>query len=66
MAETLIAAAIAARVRRKLKEAGAFSEKTAKTPKELGISKEKWLEIPGVKKTRDGRYYVQCKDKKHC
>jgi len=39
MALTLIPAAIAARVRRKLKEAGAFSEKTAKTPKELGISR---------------------------
>lgn len=51
----------------KLKEAGAVSPKTAKKLKELekiGL-KEKWLEIPGVKRTPDGRYYLEC-DGKHC
>jgi len=61
---TPIIGAIATKVRRKLKKAGAFSEDTAKTPKELGVP-EKWLRMPGVKKTKDGRYYITCK-KKHC
>ena len=46
-----------------LKEAGANSEETAKTPKELKLD-EKWLKmsantiIPsGVVATKDGRYY---------
>ena len=48
-----------------LKEAGATSEETAKTPKELMLD-EKWLKmsantiIPsGVVATKDGRYYIK-------
>ena len=47
-----------------LQEAGATSEETAKTPKELNLD-EKWLKmsantiIPsGVVATKDGRYYL--------
>jgi hypothetical protein len=47
-----------------LKEAGATSEETAKTPQELNLD-EKWLKmsantvIPsGVVATNDGRYYL--------
>jgi hypothetical protein len=47
-----------------LKEAGATSEETAKTPEELKLD-EKWLKmsantiIPsGVVTTKDGRYYL--------
>ena len=53
-----------------LKEAGATSEETAKTPKELELD-EKWLKmsantiIPsGVAATKDGRYYLISKNKK--
>jgi len=53
-----------------LKEAGATSEETAKTPKELELD-EKWLKmsantiIPsGVVTTKDGRYYLISKNKK--
>jgi len=53
----LIPGAIATIARRKLKEASAFSEETAKKPEELGVP-EKWLQIPKVKKTDDGRYYL--------
>jgi len=48
---------------RKLKEAGAVSPGTAKKPEELGL-REKWLQLPQVGRTDDGRYYL--KDKKHC
>jgi hypothetical protein len=65
MAETLPIIAIVAKTKRKLKETRATSENTAKTPKELGLP-EKWLKIPGVKKTKDGRYYLELTDKKHC
>lgn len=55
--------------KKKLKKAGATSEKKAKTLEELnklGFDlKEKWLEIPSVKRTPDGRYYLEC-DGKHC
>jgi hypothetical protein len=61
MAASLIAASIATTARRKLKEAGAFSRNTAKKPEELNVP-EKWLQIPRVKKTEDGRYYL-CQDK---
>ncbi len=57
---------IVARTRRKLKEAGAISEETAKTPKELDLN-EKWLETSahaGVVATKDGRYYLTNKSKK--
>ncbi len=53
-----------------LKEAGATSEETAKTPKELDLD-EKWLKmsantiIPsGVVTTKDGRYYFISKNEK--
>jgi len=53
-----------------LKEAGATSKETAKTPKELELD-EKWLKmsantiIPsGVVTTKDGRYYLISKNKK--
>jgi len=57
--------------RNKIKKLGAISEETAKKPEELGV--EEWLlkritesKGLGVKRTSDGRYYVECKDKKHC
>lgn len=49
------------RIKRKVREAGAISEETAKTSKELCIDEStlKWLEfVKDVKKTRDGRYYI--------
>ena len=53
-----------------LKEAGATSEDTAKTPEDLKLD-EKWLKmsantiIPsGVVTTKDGRYYLISKNKK--
>ena len=49
---------IVARTKRKLKEAGATSEDTAKTPKELDLN-ERWLKMSahaGVVSTQDGRY----------
>ena len=58
--------AIIARTKRKLKEAGATSEQTAKTPKELDLN-EKWLKMSahaGVVATQDGRYYIISKSEK--
>jgi hypothetical protein len=53
-----------------LKEAGATSEETAKTPKELNLDK-KWLKMSantiifsGVVRTKDGRYYFISKNEK--
>jgi hypothetical protein len=53
-----------------LKEAGATSEETAKTPKELNLD-EKWLKMSantiifsGVVTTKDGRYYFVSKNEK--
>jgi hypothetical protein len=57
---------IVARAKRKLKEVGATSEETAKTPKELGLD-EKWLKLSahaGVVATKDGRYYLTSKSRK--
>jgi hypothetical protein len=57
---------IVARAKRKLKEVGATSEETAKTPKELDLD-EKWLKMSthaGVVATKDGRYYLTSKSKK--
>jgi hypothetical protein len=57
---------IIARTKRKLKEAGATSEETAKTPKELDLN-EKWLKMSshaGVVATQDGRYYIISKNEK--
>jgi hypothetical protein len=58
--------AIVARTKRKLKEAGATSEETAKTPKELDLN-ERWLKMSahaGVVATQDGRYYIVSKNEK--
>ena len=57
---------IVARSKRKLKEVGATSEETAKTPKELDLD-EKWLKMSahaGVVATKDGKYYLASKSKK--
>lgn len=57
---------VVARTKKKLKEAGAVSETTAKTPKELGLS-ERWLKTSsraGVSVTKDGRYYLRSKSEK--
>jgi hypothetical protein len=57
---------IVARTKRKLKEAGATSEETAKTPRELDLN-ERWLKMSahaGVVATRDGRYYIISKNEK--
>ena len=59
---------IVARTKEKLKKAGALSEDTAKTPKELDL-KERWLKTSasaGVAATKDGRYYLVSKSgRKH-
>jgi hypothetical protein len=70
MAVAAYAGWIVERTIRALKEAGAISEETAKTPKELRLD-EKWLKmsantiIPsGVVATKDGRYYLTGKNEK--
>ena len=64
MAVAAYAAWVLDRTKKALKEAGATSEETAKTPKELKLD-ERWLKmsantiIPsGVVATKDGRYYL--------
>ena len=59
------AAWVLEQTKKALKEAGATSEETAKTSKELMLD-EKWLKmsantiIPsGVVATKDGRYYIK-------
>jgi|GEM_PF-3651860 len=57
---------IVARAKRKLKEVGATSEETAKTPEELDLD-EKWLKMSshaGVVATKDRRYYLTSNSKK--
>lgn len=52
---------------KKIKEAGAISEETAKTSKELGIGESTLrylVSVKDVKKTEDGRYYVPREDEK--
>jgi hypothetical protein len=52
--------------KKKMKELGAVSEETAKTPRELGV--DEWLlklgmaQLHGIKRTKDGRYYVKSND----
>ena len=56
-------AVIVTRTKKKLKDAGAISEETAKTPQELGLDKT-WLRTSsraGVKATKDGKYYLRFK-----
>lgn len=52
--------AIIGQTKKKLKEAGAISEETAKTPKELGLNERrlKASKSAGVMATKDGRYYL--------
>ena len=64
MAAAAYAAWVLERTKKALKEAGASSEETAKTSKELKLD-ERWLKmgantiIPsGVVATKDGRYYL--------
>lgn len=58
------------RLRRKLKEAGAVSEETAKTIEELNLGDveirtlKRNVMIGKVKETKDQRYYVPCEDEK--
>jgi hypothetical protein len=68
LAVAAYAAWILERTIKALIEAGATSEETAKTPKELNLD-EKWLKmsantiIPsGVVATKDGRYYLTSKN----
>ena len=70
MAVAAYAAWVLERTVKALREAGATSEETAKTPKELELD-EKWLKmsantiIPsGVVATKDGRYYLVGKNEK--
>ena len=70
MAVAAYAAWVLERTIKTLKEAGATSEETAKTPKELELD-EKWLKmsantiIPsGVVTTKDGKYYLFSKKEK--
>lgn len=56
-----------ARTVNKIKNAGAVSEETAKTAlqldlKEIDLKRLKRL----IKETSDGRFYVECKNGKHC
>jgi len=54
------------RIKRKIREAGAVSEDTAKTSEELGIDKTalRWSAyVKDIKRTEDGRYYL-CEPKK--
>jgi hypothetical protein len=70
LAVAAYAAWVLERTKEVLKEAGATSEETAKTPKELKLD-ERWLKmsantiIPsGVITTKDGRYYLISKNEK--
>ena len=70
MAVAAYAAWVLERTIEALQEAGASSEETAKTPKELELD-EKWLKmsantiIPsGVAATKDGRYYLISRSEK--
>jgi hypothetical protein len=70
LAVAAYAAWVLEQTRKALKEAGATSEETAKTPKELKLD-EKWLKmsantiIPsGVIETKDRRYYLINKNEK--
>lgn len=54
---------IIARTKQRLKEAGALSAETAKTPSDLGLG-ERWLKMSrgaGVIATDAGRYYLRTK-----
>ena len=70
LAVAAYAAWVLERTKEALKEAGATSEETAKTPKQLKLD-ERWLKMSantiissGVIATRDGRYYLVSKNEK--
>ena len=70
LAVAAYAAWVLERTKQTLKEAGAMSEETAKTPNELNFD-ERWLKmsantiIPsGVVATQDERYYLSSKNEK--
>ncbi len=51
------------RTKQRLKEVGAVTADTARTPDDLGLS-ERWLKMSagaGVVTTNDGRYYLRTK-----
>jgi hypothetical protein len=50
----------------KLQRVGAISPETAVKPQDARISKSDLFLDIFAEKTEDGRYYVECKDKKHC
>ena len=59
-------AVIVARTKKKLEEAGATSDTTAKTPQELGLD-EGWLKASGhagVTRTEGGKYFLKTKSAK--
>ncbi|MCJ7423947.1 hypothetical protein MUP01_06720 [Candidatus Bathyarchaeota archaeon] len=71
MAGLLVGLAIRSELaKKKMKKLGAVSEETAKKPEELGIEqrllKHDMAKIHGIRRTEDGRYYVECKDGKQC
>lgn len=56
---------------KKLKKKNALSKETAKTVEEIGINQYemntlKQLVKKGEVNEYNGRYYILCKDKKHC
>ncbi len=54
---------------RKMKKSEATSEENAKKPEELGVHRsylDRLVKLGRVKRTEDDRYYVECKDGKHC
>jgi hypothetical protein len=52
---------------KKMKKLGATSQETAKWPSELGYSaKELRFLKRWVKETPDGRFFIECKNGKHC
>lgn len=53
--------AIIGQTKRKLQEAGAVSEESAKTPRELGMNERRLKSSikSGVMVTKDGRYYLK-------
>lgn len=70
MAGTIAGLAISVELaKRKMRELGVMSEETAKKPEEMGLNEwllKHWIaKIHGVKRTEDGRYYVESKSDKH-
>jgi hypothetical protein len=57
-------------IKKKMKRLGATSEETARKPEELQVEerllKNNVARVRGIKRTKDGRYYVECKDMEHC